>query len=299
MTFKAILKGGAGGVMALMLAGAWAPAAQGQQVAAEAVQSDGERPYTSQRDTPRVFRERPRPERTQAEPPVQDALRRAMEARREQREARLEQQRQDGSGTARQQEEIDRRLRARGIDRDNPRPRDVEGWRGDRRGDWRGRDRDRDGSWRDRDDRRGDWRDERRDERVGDQLRRDRDWRDGRHWNDRGWDSQWGHDRRWDRLGWRNDRRYDWHGWRSRNRDLFRPGRYDAPQRGWTYSRPRIGVFLGAPFFSSRFHIGDPWRYRLPEAYGPYRWVRYYDDVLLVDLRTGEVVDVVYDFFWR
>jgi len=26
--------------------------------------------------------------------------------------------------------------------------------------------------------------------------------------------------------------------------------------------------------------------------------VRYYDDVVLVDTYTGEVVDVIYDFFW-
>ena len=31
---------------------------------------------------------------------------------------------------------------------------------------------------------------------------------------------------------------------------------------------------------------------------GPYRWVRYYDDVLLVDIYSGEVVDVIHDFFW-
>jgi len=26
--------------------------------------------------------------------------------------------------------------------------------------------------------------------------------------------------------------------------------------------------------------------------------VRYYDDVILVDVYTGEVLDVIYDFFW-
>ena len=51
-------------------------------------------------------------------------------------------------------------------------------------------------------------------------------------------------------------------------------------------------------FFGSRYQINDPWRYRLPAVYGPYRWVRYYDDVLLVDIYSGEVVDVIYDFFW-
>jgi hypothetical protein len=38
--------------------------------------------------------------------------------------------------------------------------------------------------------------------------------------------------------------------------------------------------------------------YRLPQAYGPFRWVRYYGDALLVNIYTGQVVDVVYDFFW-
>ena len=38
--------------------------------------------------------------------------------------------------------------------------------------------------------------------------------------------------------------------------------------------------------------------YRLPPAWGPYRWVRYWDDALLVDTRTGMVVDVIYSFFW-
>ena len=36
----------------------------------------------------------------------------------------------------------------------------------------------------------------------------------------------------------------------------------------------------------------------LPEVWGPYRWVRYYDDVMLVDIYTGQVVDVIYNFFW-
>ena len=31
---------------------------------------------------------------------------------------------------------------------------------------------------------------------------------------------------------------------------------------------------------------------------GPYRWIRYYDDALLVDTYSGEVVDVIHRFFW-
>ena len=59
-----------------------------------------------------------------------------------------------------------------------------------------------------------------------------------------------------------------------------------------------IGFRLGNLFYGNRYWINDPWQYRLPEVYGPYRWVRYYDDVLLVNTYSGEVVDVIYDFFW-
>jgi hypothetical protein len=115
-------------------------------------------------------------------------------------------------------------------------------------------------------------------------------------------------DRRWDRNndnrvdrwnpGWRNDRRYDWRGYRQQYRNYYRPGRYHSPYRDYSYRRFGIGITIGSAFYGSRYWINDPWQYRLPAAYGPYRWVRYYDDVLLVDLRNGRVVDVIYDFFW-
>jgi len=79
---------------------------------------------------------------------------------------------------------------------------------------------------------------------------------------------------------------------------LFRAGRYYSPYRSYNYSRVNIGFFLDSGFYGNRYWINDPWQYRLPEVYGPYRWVRYYDDVLLVDIYSGEVVDVIHDFFW-
>lgn len=115
-------------------------------------------------------------------------------------------------------------------------------------------------------------------------------------------------DRRWDRNndnrvdrwshGWRNDRRYDWRGHRDRYRSYYSPGRYYSPYRGHRYNRINIGFYLGSSFYGSRYWINDPWYYRLPDAYGPYRWVRYYDDVLLIDIRNGRVVDVINNFFW-
>jgi Ni/Co efflux regulator RcnB len=92
---------------------------------------------------------------------------------------------------------------------------------------------------------------------------------------------------------------YDWHGYRGSNRGIYRLPRYYAPS-GWGYGYRRFGIgfTLNSILFSSQYWINDPYYYRLPEAYGPYRWVRYYNDALLVDVETGEVVDTIYDIFW-
>ena len=124
-----------------------------------------------------------------------------------------------------------------------------------------------------------------------------RDWnRDGRR--DRRWSDRSGSRRSgWDR-GWRNDNRYDWQRYRYSNRDRFRLGSYYSPYRGYRYNRLSIGLFLDSLFYSNRYWLSDPWQYRLPPAPYGTQWVRYYDDVVLVDVYTGEVLDVIYDFFW-
>jgi hypothetical protein len=96
---------------------------------------------------------------------------------------------------------------------------------------------------------------------------------------------------------WRHDRRYDWRDYRNRHRSTFRLGFYYDPF-GWNYRRWSIGSYLWPSYYRSSFWLNDPWQYRLPPAYGPYRWVRYWDDALLVNIYTGEVVDVINNFFW-
>lgn len=114
----------------------------------------------------------------------------------------------------------------------------------------------------------------------------------------RNWGNDNGHrQHRWNQ-GWRNDGRYDWRGHRNRHHNYYNPGRYYSPYRGHSYRRFGIGINIGTGFYGSRYWINDPSYYRLPPVYGPYRWVRYYDDVLLVDLRSGRVVDAIHDFFW-
>ncbi len=99
--------------------------------------------------------------------------------------------------------------------------------------------------------------------------------------------------------GWRNDDRYDWNRARTRDRGAFRLPRYYAPPgAGYGYRRFGIGVELSRSLFAQDYWLNDPYAFRLPPAYGPYRWVRYYGDALLVDLRTGRVIDVVNDIFY-
>ena len=120
----------------------------------------------------------------------------------------------------------------------------------------------------------------------------DRD-RDGR----RHWDGDRDGRRRWS-SDWRRDNRYDWRRHRSRYSSLFRLGRYYDPYR-YGYRRFSTGLTLGSGYYSnSNYWLNDPWQYRLPPAYGPYRWVRYYNDALLVDIYSGQVADVIYGFFW-
>ncbi|WP_380872765.1 RcnB family protein [Sphingomonas sp. DBB INV C78] len=132
----------------------------------------------------------------------------------------------------------------------------------------------------------------------------DNRWGDN-HWNNGRWDNQrWNDDRwnqggrnRWDR-DWRHDNRYDWQRYRYSNRQIYRAPRYYAPY-GHQYRRWNYGYQLPAYYYVRDYWIDDPWHYRLPPVYGPYQWVRYYDDALLVDIGSGLIQDIIYSFFWR
>jgi Ni/Co efflux regulator RcnB len=100
----------------------------------------------------------------------------------------------------------------------------------------------------------------------------------------------------WNR-DWRRDNRYDWRRWRDGHGSRFHIGIYNDPF-GWGYQPFSIGWRLWPNYYSSQYWISDPWDYQLPYAPPGTQWVRYYNDVLLVDLYSGEVVDVIHGFFW-
>lgn len=93
----------------------------------------------------------------------------------------------------------------------------------------------------------------------------------------------------------RNWGRNDWRSYRNTNRALYARGNWRAP---WRYQTFRPGVRIQPAYYGQRYWIADPWRYRLPRTVGHQRWVRHYDDLLLVDTRRGIVVDVIRNFYW-
>ena len=98
-------------------------------------------------------------------------------------------------------------------------------------------------------------------------------------------------------TNWRNNSRYDWQNHRRHHHSWFHLGFYYDPF-GWGYYPYQIGWRMWPSYYSSRYWINDPWMYRLPYAPPGYMWIRYWNDAVLVDTFTGEVVDMIPNFFW-
>lgn len=91
--------------------------------------------------------------------------------------------------------------------------------------------------------------------------------------------------------------REDWRDYRRAHRDVYRRSAYVGP-RGYVYRPVHVGYRFAPHYYSSRYVIADPYRYRLPAAGRGLRWVRYGNDVVLVNKRTGRVIEVHNSFFW-
>lgn len=56
------------------------------------------------------------------------------------------------------------------------------------------------------------------------------------------------------------------------------------------------GARINPRYYHARYTISD--HYRMPRASRNMRWVRHYDDALLINIRTGRVIDVQRNYFW-
>ena len=96
-----------------------------------------------------------------------------------------------------------------------------------------------------------------------------------------------------------NDRRHrwganDWSSYRRYNPRLYSGAGWRAPFR---YTRFGVGARIAPAYYGSAYWIRDPWRFRLPVAGYGTRWVRHYNDVILVDYRRGRVVRAIPGFY--
>jgi Ni/Co efflux regulator RcnB len=97
--------------------------------------------------------------------------------------------------------------------------------------------------------------------------------------------------------------RSDRHAMRA-DRHLARANRhvrraYVAPVRHWTYHPVSVGYRLQPSFYGSRYYISDYGMYHLQAPHSRWlRWIRYGDDLLLVNIRTGRVLDVEHYRYW-
>lgn len=89
--------------------------------------------------------------------------------------------------------------------------------------------------------------------------------------------------------------RQDWRSYKQRNRNAFRGTRFNAPFRYRTFNS---GVNIGASYYAPRYRVGNYASYRLPNPGRFQTYVRHYNDVLLVNTRTGRVVQVYRGFYW-
>ena len=93
----------------------------------------------------------------------------------------------------------------------------------------------------------------------------------------------------------RRDRQESWQEYRQRNRQLYRAPRFNAPFR---YQRFGAGASINARYWGDTYRVSNYSRYRLPAPGRYQRYVRHYNDLLLVNTRTGRVVRVYNNLYW-
>jgi Ni/Co efflux regulator RcnB len=81
--------------------------------------------------------------------------------------------------------------------------------------------------------------------------------------------------------------------------DRRRSIRYSAPYSGWSYRPVGVGFQLRSGFYGPRYHVSDYHRFGLRHPGRGQQWIRYGDDLLLVNVRTGRVLQVIRDrYYW-
>lgn len=95
----------------------------------------------------------------------------------------------------------------------------------------------------------------------------------------------------------RHEQREDWRAYRRTHRNVYTRPVYVA-SRGYRYRPVTVGATLNRLFWGPNYRIGNYATYRLPYPGRHRAWVRYGNDVLLINTRTGRVITVYSSFFY-
>ncbi len=95
----------------------------------------------------------------------------------------------------------------------------------------------------------------------------------------------------------RQELRGDWRDYRRSHRNAFKRPAYVGP-RGYAYRPVAVGHRFDRAYYGDRYWVRNYSAYRLPAPRAGNRWVRYGNDVVMVDIRSGRVVQSYSGFFW-
>ena len=95
----------------------------------------------------------------------------------------------------------------------------------------------------------------------------------------------------------RREMREDWRDYRRAHRNVYHRPAYTGP-RGYRYRPVSVGYRFAPSYYGRNYWVNDWATYRLARPGAYQRWVRYGNDVVLVDTRTGRVIAVNNGFFW-
>jgi Ni/Co efflux regulator RcnB len=95
------------------------------------------------------------------------------------------------------------------------------------------------------------------------------------------------------------DQRRDVRDARQDNRDDVRNYNRAHPWRAapFRYQRFTVGARIQPAYYGRNYAVTDYRQFRWAKPGANQRWIRHYDDALLVNVRTGRVVKVVYSAF--
>jgi Ni/Co efflux regulator RcnB len=90
--------------------------------------------------------------------------------------------------------------------------------------------------------------------------------------------------------------REDWIDYKKKNPDVFRTTAYVGPD-GYVYTRRDVGYVFPPAYLADRYAVNTFATYRLAAPGTGQRYIRYGNDVALIDIETGRVVKIYNGFF--